>query len=116
LKTEKNSQVLIDTLKLNFWQNTCEQDGNAIDTANLVADGQTCGSTWTSYCDSGLVCRPITNFDATGPWSCSSDADSAFKLRDHDTKGKFYDYASLPLSCHGSDPTMANLPHLEAQC
>lgn len=116
LKNDKTAKILIDTMKLNFWQNTCDQDGVSIDMGTLIADGQTCGSTWTSYCDTGLSCRPITQYDGNGPYSCVADASSPFHLRDNDTKGKFYDHSSLPLACHGSDPTMADLPHLEAQC
>jgi len=116
LKTDKTAQILIDTMKLNFWQSTCDQDGVNIDMSTLIADGQTCGSTWTSYCDNGLSCRPITSYDGNGPYSCVTQANSAFNLRDNDTKGKFYDYSSLPIACHGATPTMADLPHLEAQC
>jgi len=116
MKTDQNASVLIDTLKLNFWQSSCVQHDTAIDMANLAADGQTCGATWTSYCDNGLVCRPITPLDGDGPYSCTTEANSAFQLRDHDTKGKFYDYTSLPLACHGTEPSMSSLPHVEAQC
>jgi len=116
LKTDKTAQILIDTMKLNFWQTTCEQDGVAIDMGTLIADGETCGSTWTSYCDNGLSCRPMTSYDGSGPYSCVTEANSSFNLRDNDTKGKFYDYSSLPISCHGATPTMANLQHLEAKC
>jgi len=116
LKTDKTATILIDTMKLNFWQTTCDQDGNNIDMNTLLADGVNCGSSWTSYCDTGLVCRPSTQYIGDGPYSCVTEANSAFHLRDNDTKGKFYDYSSLPIACHGSAPTMANLPHLEAQC
>merc|ERR1712195_23180 len=88
-----------------------------IDMANLKQLDAACGTTSTDYCDSGLICRPISETTDDGNYTCQTEAATTWKLRGKMTEGKFWDYASLPVACHTYTNTdLTNFDHLDSTC